>query len=252
MFSVSSPWLPIPLIVFSTISTIFAIIAFSLSLLNYCIEVVWITAIAILVTLGYHGTMITLAFREHSRRKSDAIFLTKTKQSKGPVHQYFSTAGIIWGFTLFACWVVAFGINTQVTANGKGNLSEEWVNHEWDLKIQIGSSVLLAFQSLLLLGMCVYNLVGRRRVGPEVLKNATARDPEKIDEKTFIRNLERTTGLTEGSRQSLASSRFSIDSIAPSKSRKNPKLKIHIPKPSWSIQGRLPLRKLALPSKYTR
>ncbi|KAG7087919.1 hypothetical protein E1B28_011967 [Marasmius oreades] len=252
MFSISSPFLPVPLIIFATLSSIFSFIAFAVSLVNYRVEVIWVTLIATFLTLGYHGTIITLGYREHIRRKSDAVLLTRTanyRQSNGPVHRYFTTAGVIWGVVLVAWWIIAFGLNTQVTVNGKGSIKAEWANHDWDLHVQIGHSVILAVQSLLLLGMAVYNVIWMNRVGREAMGSGGRKDPEKIDEKRFIKNLELTTGITQGSRQSVASSRFSIDSIAPSKNRK--KLKIHLPKPSWSIQGKLPLRQLAL-SKYTR
>ncbi|KAL0066826.1 hypothetical protein AAF712_006229 [Marasmius tenuissimus] len=251
MFSISFDFLPTALVLFVFISTLFSFIAFSLSLVDYCVEVVWATILATFSTLGYHLILVALAYREQTRRKADAIFLTKSanyKQSSGgPVHRYYSTAGVIGAFALVATWTIAFCINTQVTANGKGTIAEEDANHPWNLKVQVAHSVIAAMESLLVLALAIHCLVGRRRVGPALADGKTTGSSEKIDEKTFIRNLERTTGLTQG-RQSVASSRFSIDSIAPLPPARK---KFGIHKPSFSsLQGKLP-RQLVL-SKFNR
>ncbi|KAL0568169.1 hypothetical protein V5O48_013819 [Marasmius crinis-equi] len=251
MFSIS--FLPTALVLFSSLSIFFSFVAFSLSLVDYCVEVVWATILATFGTLGYHITFIALAYREQTRRNADAIFLTKSanyKQSSGgPVHRYYSTAGVVWGFVLVATWIIAFGVNTQITANGSGSIEAQYANHSWNLKVQIAHSFVTGVQSLLVLGMAIHCLMGRKRVGPAAADGRKSTgSSEKIDEKTFIRNLERTTGLTQGSRKSVASSRFSIDSIAPVPPARK---KFGIPKPSLSaVRGKLP-RQLVL-SKYNR
>uniref|UniRef100_A0A0W0GFQ5 Uncharacterized protein n=1 Tax=Moniliophthora roreri TaxID=221103 RepID=A0A0W0GFQ5_MONRR len=194
--------LPTSLILFVFLSTLFAFITFVLSLVNFSVEVAVVGSISAFATMGYHLTLITLAYRERQKRRADAIFLTKSAQRRaGPTHRYYTMPGIIWAYLLFAIWTISFGINTQVTSNGMGSIKPEDRNNVWNLGIQVAVSCFAGFEALVVGTMAVHNMLARRKAS--VVEKGTP--VSKFNEKRVSE--------VSTSRRSVASSRFSVDSI---------------------------------------
>ncbi|KAK7024449.1 hypothetical protein VNI00_016300 [Paramarasmius palmivorus] len=192
-------FLPTSLLLFAFISSLFALIAFILALINFCVEVAVVSSLSAFATLGYQFSLVILAYREHQQRRADAIFFTRSARRRaGPTHRYYTMAGIIWGLWLCAMWIISFGVNTQVTVNGMSSIRLEDRNNDWNLGIQVAVSCFAGFEALVVGAMCIHNMLARKKA-------------PVVDKETPT--IEKSVSRTSSDRKSIASSRFSIDSI---------------------------------------